>query len=231
MFLSMLYGILSGIFYLALHPTNTGSFPPPLSPAEEAELIRRMEKGDRSARDSLIEHNLRLVAHVVKKYYNEKVEQDDLISIGTIGLIKGITTFKSDKGIKLATYAARCVENEILMYFRSLKKTAQNVSINDPIETDKEGNDLTLIDVIADDGNIVDDIDLRIKTEKLQKYMDEVLTPREKIIIGLRFGLIGGKENTQREVAKKLNISRSYVSRLEKKALLKLYEKFKTGRL
>lgn len=117
------------------------------------------------------------------------------------------------------------------MYFRSLKKTAQNVSINDPIETDKEGNDLTLIDVIADDGNIVDDIDLRIKTEKLQKYMDEVLTPREKIIIGLRFGLIGGKENTQREVAKKLNISRSYVSRLEKKALLKLYEKFKTGRL
>lgn len=231
MFLSMLYGILSGIFYLALHPTNTGSFPPPLSPAEEAELIRRMEKGDRSARDSLIEHNLRLVAHVVKKYYNEKVEQDDLISIGTIGLIKGITTFKSDKGIKLATYAARCVENEILMYFRSLKKTAQNVSINDPIETDKEGNDLTLIDVIADDGNIVDDIDLRIKTEKLQKYMDEVLTPREKIIIGLRFGLIGGKENTQREVAKKLNISRSYVSRLEKKALIKLYEKFKTGRL
>lgn len=231
MFFSMLYGILSGIFYLALHPTNTGSFPPPLSPAEEAELIQRMEKGDRSARDSLIEHNLRLVAHVVKKYYNEKVEQDDLISIGTIGLIKGITTFKSDKGIKLATYAARCVENEILMYFRSLKKTAQNVSINDPIETDKEGNDLTLIDVIADDGSIVDDIDLRIKTEKLQKYMDEVLTPREKIIIGLRFGLIGGKENTQREVAKKLNISRSYVSRLEKKALLKLYEKFKNGRL
>ena len=222
MFFSMLYGILSGIFYLALHPTNTGSFPPPLSPAEEAELIQRMEKGDRSARDSLIEHNLRLVAHVVKKYYNEKVEQDDLISIGTIGLIKGITTFKSDKGIKLATYAA---------YFRSLKKTAQNVSINDPIETDKEGNDLTLIDVIADDGSIVDDIDLRIKTEKLQKYMDEVLTPREKIIIGLRFGLIGGKENTQREVAKKLNISRSYVSRLEKKALLKLYEKFKNGRL
>lgn len=114
MFLSMLYGILSGIFYLALHPTNTGSFPPPLSPAEETELIRRMEKGDRSARDSLIEHNLRLVAHVVKKYYNEKVEQDDLISIGTIGLIKGITTFKSDKGIKLATYAARCVENATL---------------------------------------------------------------------------------------------------------------------
>lgn len=231
MFFSMLYGILSGIFYLALHPTNTGSFPPPLSPAEEARLIKRMEAGDKTARDSLIEHNLRLVAHVVKKYYNEKVEQDDLISIGTIGLIKGITTFKSDKGIKLATYAARCVENEILMYFRSLKKVSQNVSISDPIETDKEGNDLTLIDVIADEGNILDEIDLRIKTEKLQKYMDEVLTPREKIIIGLRFGLIGGRENTQREVAKKLNISRSYVSRLEKKALLKLYEKFKTGRL
>lgn len=231
MFLSVIYGIISGIFYLALHPTNTGSFPPALSPAEEAELIKRMEAGEKEARDKLIEHNLRLVAHVVKKYYTERVDQDDLISIGTIGLIKGISTFRSDKGIKLATYAARCVENEILMHFRSLKKTAQDVSINDPIETDKEGNDLTLIDVIADDSNILDDIDLRIKTERLQKYMTEALTPRERIIISLRFGLIGGKENTQREVAQKLNISRSYVSRIEKKALLKLYEKFENSRL
>lgn len=231
MFLSMIYGIISGIFYLALHPTNTGSFPPPLSPKEEAVLIKKMEQGDKAARDKLIEHNLRLVAHVVKKYYTEKVEQDDLISIGTIGLIKGISTFKSEKGIKLATYAARCVENEILMHFRSLKKTAQDVSINDPIETDKEGNDLTLIDVISDYGNILDDIDLKIKTEHLQKYMETALTPRERIIIGLRFGLIGGKENTQREVAGKLKISRSYVSRLEKKALLKLYEKFMNDKL
>ena len=226
MFFSLIYGVISGIFYLALHPTNVGSFPPALSPSEESELIKRMENGDKAAREKLIEHNLRLVAHVVKKYYTERAEQDDLISIGTIGLIKGISSFNSNKGIKLATYAARCIENEILMYFRSLKKTAQDVSINEPIETDKEGNNLTLIDVIADDINILDEIDLRIKIEKLQKYMDDVLTAREKLIISLRFGLIGGSEKTQREVAKQLKFSRSYVSRIEKKALIKLYEKF-----
>lgn len=229
LFFSLIYGVISGIFYLALHPTNVGSFPPALSPSEENELLKRMGEGDKSARDKLIEHNLRLVAHVVKKYYTDKVEQDDLISIGTIGLIKGISTFKPNKGIKLATYAARCIENEILMYFRSLKKTAQDISINDPIETDKEGNNLSLIDVIADDKNILDEIDVRIKTEKLKSYMDEVLTPREKIIISLRFGLIGGSEKTQREVAKQLKISRSYVSRIEKKALIKLYERFNSA--
>lgn len=231
MFFSMIFSVISSIFYLALHPTNLGSYPPALTKPEEEELIKRMESGEKAARDKLIEHNLRLVAHVVKKYYTERVESDDLISIGTIGLIKGVSSFKSNKGIKLATYAARCIENEILMHFRSLKKTAQDISINDPIETDKEGNDLTLIDVIADDGNILDDIDLRIKIEKLQKHMNEALTPREKIIISLRFGLIGGKEKTQREVAEKLSISRSYVSRIEKKALNKLYEKFKDGGL
>lgn len=226
MLFSLIYGVISGIFYLALHPTNVGSFPPALSPSEENELIKKMEEGDKSAREKLIEHNLRLVAHVVKKYYTDRVEQDDLISIGTIGLIKGISSFNSNKGIKLATYAARCIENEILMYFRSLKKTAQDVSMNEPIETDKEGNNLSLMDVIADDKNILDEIDLRIKTEKLQKYMNEVLTSREKLIISLRFGLIGGSEKTQKEVAKQLGISRSYVSRIEKKALIKLYEKF-----
>ena len=231
MFLNMIYSIISGIFYSALHPTSTGSFPPPLSRANEQELIEKMQNGDKAARDKLIEHNLRLVAHVVKKYYTERVDQDDLISIGTIGLIKGVSTFKPNKGIRLATYAARCVENEILMHFRSLKKTAQDVSINDPIETDKDGNDLSLIDVIADDGNIFEKIDLRIKTENLKKFMDEVLTPREKIIISLRFGLISGKENTQREVAEKLKISRSYVSRIEKKALKKLYDKFEGTKL
>lgn len=230
MFFSLIYGIVSGIFYLALHPTNVGSFPPALSPSEESELVQRMEHGDKTAREKLIEHNLRLVAHVVKKYYTDKVEQDDLISIGTIGLIKGISSFKSDKGIKLATYTARCIENEILMYFRSLKKSAQDVSINDPIETDKEGNNLSLMDVIADDKNILDEIDLRIKTEKLQRYMDQVLTAREKMIISLRFGLIGGSEKTQREVANQLKISRSYVSRIEKKALIKLYEKFTSAK-
>ena len=226
MFISLIYGIISGIFYLALHPTNVGSFPPALSPDEESALIEKMESGDNKAREKLIEHNLRLVAHVVKKYYTEKVEQDDLISIGTIGLIKGISSFKSNKGIKLATYAARCIENEILMHFRSLKKNAQDISINDPIETDKDGNNLSLMDVIADDKNVFDEIDLRIKIEKLEKFIDEVLTPREKMIISMRFGLIGGKEKTQREVAKQLDISRSYVSRIEKKALNKLYEKF-----
>ena len=231
MIFSLIFNIISSVFYLALHPTNAGSYPPALSKKEEEELIIKMEKGEKGARDKLIEHNLRLVAHVAKKYYTEKVEPDDLISIGTIGLIKGVSTFKSNKGIKLATYAARCIENEILMYFRTLKKTAQDISINDPIETDKDGNDLTLIDVIADDKNIFDDIDLRIKTEKLKKYMNEVLTPRERIIISLRFGLIGGKENTQREVAEKLSISRSYVSRIEKKALIKLYEKFNYSQL
>ena len=226
MFFSLIYGVISGIFYLALHPTNVGSFPPALSPLEESELIKKMENGDKTAREKLIEHNLRLVAHVVKKYYTDKVEQDDLISIGTIGLIKGISSFNSSKGIKLATYTARCIENEILMYFRSLKKTAQDVSINEPIETDKEGNNLSLMDVIADDKNILDEIDLRIKTEKLQKYIKETLTSRERLIICLRFGLIGGSEKTQREVAKQLGISRSYVSRIEKKALIKLYERF-----
>lgn len=231
MYFSTIYGIISGIFYLVLHPNNTGTFPKPLSPKEENELIIRTEQGDKAARDKLIEHNLRLVAHVIKKYYNERVDQDDLISIGTIGLIKGISTFKSNKGIKLATYASRCIENEILMHFRSLKKTSQDISINEPIETDKEGNDLTLIDVIADDGNLFDDIDFKIKKDNLKKYINEVLTPREKLIICLRFGLFGEKENTQREVAKKLKISRSYVSRLEKKALTKLYNKFQSGGL
>jgi RNA polymerase sporulation-specific sigma factor len=228
-FFSMIYGIISSLFFLALHPKNSGAFPKPLSPKEEAELIRKMEKGDKASRDKLIEHNLRLVAHVAKKFNNEKVDQDDLISVGTIGLIKGVSTYNSSKGIKLATYVARCVENEILMYFRAYKKTSQDVSINEPIDTDKDGNDLSLIDVIADEGNLLDEIDLKIKTGQLKKYMNEVLDGREKIIIGLRFGLIGGKENTQREVAQKLKISRSYVSRLEKKALAKLYDRFEKG--
>ncbi len=229
MLFSFIYGIISSLFFIALHPTNTGAFPKPLSPKEEADLISKMEKGQKEARDKLIEHNLRLVAHVVKKFTTDKVEQDDLISVGTIGLIKGVSTYKSKKGIKLATYAARCIENEILMHFRSLKKTSQDISINEPIDTDKDGNDLSLLDIIADDCNLLDEIDLKIKTEHLKKYMNEVLEPREKIIIGLRFGLIGGKENTQREVAKKLKISRSYVSRLEKKALIKLYNRFENS--
>lgn len=205
--------------------------PAPLNSEEELYYIDKLMQGDENAKQTLIEHNLRLVIYISKKFENTNIDIEDLISVGSIGLIKAINSFKGDKKIKLATYASRCIENEILMHFRSLKKTSQDISINEPIETDKEGNDLTLIDVIADDGNLFDDIDFKIKKDNLKKYINEVLTPREKLIICLRFGLFGEKENTQREVAKKLKISRSYVSRLEKKALTKLYNKFQSGGL
>ena len=226
LFLSIISGILSTLVYIALHPTNAGSFPMPLSAKDEIELIEKMQKGDNNARSKLIEHNLRLVAHVAKKYMGPGIDSDDLISIGTIGLIKAVSSFNTEKGIRLATYAARCIDNEILMHFRSTKKNSNDVSINEPIDTDRDGNDLTLIDVIADDKNIVDEIDTKIKIDKLHKYIDSALTGRERMIIKLRYGLIGGKEYTQREVAKQLKISRSYVSRIEKKALSKLYDKF-----
>ena len=213
---------LSGIVFWILHGTGAGGFPKALSPEEEDALIVKMEKGDEGARKKLIEHNLRLVAHVTKKYYSAGADNDDLISIGTIGLIKAVSSFNSGKGIRLATYASRCIENEILMYFRSRKKTAQDISISEPIDTDREGNALTLIDVIADDSCLLDDIDLKIQSEKLGRFMEERLSPREKRIIVLRYGIGGGDEIPQREVAKLLGISRSYVSRIEKKALEKL---------
>ena len=224
--LKMLLEILTRVFYLALHVKSAGSFPPPLSSKKESELLRKSAGGDIDARNKLIEHNLRLVAHIVKKYYTANCEQEDLISIGTIGLIKAISTFRNEKGIRLATYAARCIENEILMYFRNLKKTSQDVFISDPIETDKEGNTLTLIDVIADDGDITEEIDKKMKIEKLRVIIGGVLDEREYKIISLRYGLGGRNELTQREVAKLLGISRSYVSRIEKAALEKLKSKF-----
>ncbi len=226
MFIGLLGQIFSHLIYLALHVSGGGAFPPALSPEEEQKLIERTENGDNSARQKLIEHNLRLVAHIAKKYYGTAVDQDDLISIGTIGLIKGISSFNSKKDVRLATYAARCIENEILMYFRNLKKSAGDLYISDPIDTDKEGNALTLLDVISDQSNIVDEIDLKIKTEHLKKYLNECLTKREKNIIEMRYGLCGQKELTQRETAQILGISRSYVSRIEKKALEKLFKKF-----
>lgn len=225
MFINMLTQILSNLFYLALHVTSGGSFPPPLSAKKENELLILKENGDQNARNKLIEHNLRLVAHVVKKYYTSD-DQEDLISIGTIGLIKAVNTFKSDKKIRLATYAARCIENEILMHFRNNKKYAQDVYISDPIDTDKNGNTLTLIDIIADENNIDDEIDTKIKLQKLQSLLKTVLTDREYKILALRYGLNGNLELTQREIAKKLNISRSYVSRIETAALEKLRNKF-----
>lgn len=223
---SIISNLISDIVYLILHVANSGSFPLPLSAKEEQQLLERMEQGDEQARAKLIEHNLRLVAHIIKKYYNGQVEQDDLISIGTIGLIKAVSTFKRSKGIRLATYAARCIENEVLMCFRNMKKSSQDFLMSDPIDTDKDGNALTLMDVISDDSNIEDDIDMKIKLEKLREYIKEVLSPREQLIIELRYGLNGCDELTQREVAKRLGISRSYVSRLEKKALNQLLERF-----
>ena len=218
--------IASAIYYFALHVKGAGAFPPPLSAEREAELLKKSRNGDDGARNELIEHNLRLVAHIVKKYYNTGADQDDMISIGTIGLIKAVSTFNADKGIHLATYASRCIENEILMFFRNQKKTAQDVFISDPIDTDKDGNTLTLIDVIADKSDIADEIDTKIKVEKLRVILPICLTERERLIIEMRYGLCGREELTQREIAKKLNISRSYVSRIEKSALEKLRKQF-----
>lgn len=226
LFFSLLMKIASAVYYFALHVKGAGSFPPPLSAEREAELLEKSRNGDDDARNELIEHNLRLVAHIVKKYYNTGADQDDMISIGTIGLIKAVSTFNADKGIHLATYASRCIENEILMFFRNQKKTAQDVFISDPIDTDKDGNTLTLIDVIADKSDIADEIDTKIKVEKLRVILPVCLTERERLIIEMRYGLSGREELTQREIAKKLNISRSYVSRIEKSALEKLRKQF-----
>ena len=217
---------LQHFLFFILHVNQAGKFPKALSPKEEQECFEKMAEGDKNARTKLIEHNLRLVVHIAKKYFSPEFEQDDLISIGTIGLIKAISSFKPDKGIRLATYAARCIDNEILMYFRGLKKSSQDVYISDPIETDKDGNTLTLTDVITDNSDIVEDLDLKFKLEQLKEFLKDTLTPRELTIIRLRYGLGGRAELPQREVAKKLKISRSYVSRIEKKALQKLRARF-----
>lgn len=221
----LLLGILSGIIFFALHVTAASSFPQPLTAQEERKCFEEMKNGSERARTKLIEHNLRLVAHIIKKYYGSSAEQEDLISIGTIGLIKAVSTFNYEKGTRFATYAARCIENEILMYFRNKKKYAQDVSISDPIDCDKDGNSLSLMDIMADEHSVSEDIEDRLRAEKLYKSISEVLSPREKEIIYLRYGLKGKKAYTQREVAKRLGISRSYVSRIEKKALRLLKER------
>lgn len=222
MIITLLLQALSNLFFFALHLSGTNSFPPPLSAQRERECLEAMKKGDTSAKNELIEHNLRLVAHIIKKYYSNSVQQDDLISIGTIGLIKAINTFDPDKGTRLATYAARCIENEILMQFRAQKKTAQDISVNEPIDTDSEGNPLTLMDIISTEDEIVEDIYKMTMLKKLASEIERISDPREKSIIIMRYGLDGCKAMTQLEVSKKLNISRSYVSRIEKKALKSL---------
>jgi RNA polymerase sporulation-specific sigma factor len=226
MFFSVLGFTAANLIYLVLHVTNSGSFPRPLSATEERNYLNLLKAGDPTAKNVLIERNLRLVAHIIKKYYSNARDQDDLISIGTIGLIKAVSTFDGDKGTRLATYAARCIENEILMYFRNQKKSSQDVYISDPIDTDKDGNQLTLMDVVSSDDTILDDVDLKMKSEKLHRYIKSALDGRERTIIELRYGIEGCKPLTQREVAKILGISRSYVSRIEKKALLDLRAMF-----
>ena len=214
------------ICFFILHVCGNGTFPKPLSAKEEAEYLERSSRGDMSARNKLVEHNLRLVAHIIKNYYSAQNEQDDLVSIGTIGLIKAINTYDISKKIKLSSYASRCIENEILMHFRNLKKTAQDISINEAIDIDKDGNPLTLLDIMSVDDNIADELDLKFNSKKLTKFINEELSSREKKIIILRYGLNGEEPLTQREVAKMLNISRSYVSRIEKKALQLLKKRF-----
>ena len=206
---------------------KNNAFPQPLKEEEEHFHLVRMAEGNLDSRNTLIEHNLRLVAHIVKKFDNTGEDQEDLISIGTIGLIKAIEGFQQGKGTKLATFAARCIENEILMHLRSLKKTRKDVSLHDPIGTDKEGNEITLIDILGNEGDdIADQVQLEMEKSKIFKNLS-ILDDREKEVVITRFGLLnGGDERTQREIAKDLGISRSYVSRIEKRALMKLYHEF-----
>ena len=219
--------IIQNLTFFALHLKNLTSFPKPLSAQRERELLQKMKQNsDLDARNELIEHNLRLVSHIIKKYYSNYDEQEDLISIGTIGLIKAIDSFDVDKGIRLATYAARCVENEILMFYRNKKKDGNLISVSEPIDTDSEGNPLTLIDIISVDDTICDDIDLKNKSRQLYSYIEAMASDRDRQIIIMRYGLYNQKEMTQNEIAKALGISRSYVSRIEKRVIEELREKF-----
>ena len=203
------------------------TFPQPLEAEEEQYYLQRLKEGDGQARDILVERNLRLVAHIVKKYQGTGEETEDLISIGTIGLIKAVTTFDSNKGSRLAIYAARCVENELLMHFRSKKKTARETSYYDPIGTDKEGNEIHLLDIMeSGERDAFSRVCLKEDSRKLYVLLGEILTERERTVLVMRYGLYNGREYTQREVAAKLGISRSYISRIEKNALLKLREYF-----
>src|SRR5699024_6366769 len=202
------------------------AFPQPLSKEDEAKYISQMQGGDADARNKLIEHNLRLVAHIVKKFENTGEDVEDLISIGTIGLIKGVESFSPDKGTKLATYAARCIENEILMHLRALKKVKKDVSLYDPIGQDKEGNEINLMDILeAENEDVIEYIQLNIEIAKMAQYFSG-LDSREKEVSVYRYGLNDHKELTQKEIAKKLNISRSYVSRIEKRALMKVFHEY-----
>lgn len=227
MLLSLLQSLSTNVLYFMLHLSTNNSFPKPLTAKEEeAELIKFHRDGDINARNKLVNHNMRLVAHIIKKYYSNYSDQEDIISIGTIGLIKGINTFDYTKGTRLATYASRCIENEIFMHFRTRKKNANEISMNEPIDTDSEGNPLTFTDIIYSDETVFDEVDLKMKAEKLYEYLENIDDPRKKKILIMRYGLYDTEPLTQREIAKELGISRSYVSRIETKAIEELRDLF-----
>ncbi len=223
--MNFLFALLMKFQYLFLRVIQNREYPAPLSDAEEEECLKKVLNGDLQARNRLIEHNLRLVAHIVKKYYSQSKNQDDLMSIGTIGLIKAVDTYKNGSGTRFATYASKCIQNEILMHFRARKKYSSEVSLSDTIEMDKDGNPLTYMDIISVEDTIAEELDLKIMSEKAKKIILNNLEPREREIIVYRYGLEGGKPLTQRELADKLKISRSYVSRIEKSALDKIRQK------
>ena len=217
--------LLRSSLFLSLHLSgNVSSFPKPLSAEDEQAYLSRCVQGDLEARNILVERNMRLVAHIIKKYYTQNVDQDDLISIGTIGLIKGISSYRPEKNVRLATYAARCIENEVLMFFRSQKKLQGEVSLSETLETDKDGNDLSLLDVVGVEDTMLDDLDMKESHIQVRRLIDQCLTEREADIIRQRYGLNGKTPRTQRDLAADYGISRSYVSRIEKRALGKLEE-------
>ena len=217
-----MFSVFSNLFHLILGLASPQNFPAPLSHAQEAECFKKAEEGNEEARQKLILHNLRLVSHIVRKYYSSNKSQDDLISIGVIGLAKAVDSFKTSNGARFATYASRCIQNEILMYFRSQKKLSTEVSLSETIDVDKDGNPLTYIDVISCDESLTSEIERKLCAEKALNYVYTLLDERERQIIILRYGLSGGEAMTQREIAEKLGISRSYVSRIEKSALERL---------
>lgn len=229
--LQYLLELVGSKIFLTGYVTGNSTFPRPLNEKEEKIYLERLKDGDVEAKRVLVERNLRLVAHIVKKYssnYQNSKEMDDLISIGTIGLIKAIDSFDTNKGIRLATYAAKCIDNEILMFFRNTKKTKGEVFLQDPIGVDKEGNEICLIDILSSDSDsVLEAVENSLQVKELYKKMSDVLSPREKEIIKMRYGLLDGDIKTQREIAAILGISRSYVSRIEKKALKKLNKEFK----
>ena len=220
--LSYIFSLLTDLFHFILGISTPQSFPPPLPPEKENEYFKKAASGDGQAREKLILHNLRLVSHIVRKYYSQSPSQEDLVSIGSIGLVKAVDSFDPANGTRFATYAAKCIQNEILMHFRAQKKLSCEVSINETIDVDRDGNPLTYIDVICSEEDIAEEIDRKLLTGKMMHFIDTCLSARERQIIMMRYGLGGIKEQTQREIAAALNISRSYVSRIEKSALQKL---------